>query len=875
MPVPTPVDQDRSNQREDKTGMLRRVWQTALIVGCLALSGPLAPPLKAQETAPAQGQQPAPQSEKKSTPAPEQAPPAEASEPSAPKDQAGAEAKPKPVEDKSVAEFGAALEDWRNKVNAFEETVTNETTSDEDLREIPEQLDMLQRQIVDRKSLLKPKLEEARARLDKLGPTPKENGPKESPETTAQRERLSAEFAAIDGLMKQADVVLVRARQLADTANAERRERFTKSLFRPVPNFYSSVLPVALERVPLQAKSILGAIGDWIMRAVGKGPLLLILLLVAPIAAAIGAKRLLVGVTAFRAAKRQRTDTAELTLQQRGSAAVLNSLRHAAPTWAALAAFYLFASAAELADPSWEGFLPKASLAIAWGSFLAALMRQSLVPTIPSHRLVAVGDALAGRLTLLLWGLIAVWVLDQIWGLADRVVFTPYQITVLRSTVVSILYSGFLFALLMPIRNGSRAHNDSDVRWPAWLFWSVAISAGFLIMAVLLGYPELARFVGAHLVSTAGVLWLMYLLHLVAESISSVSVISGRQIDDEAAPENESDAPSLLTIRIIAGLLMDIAIVLVGITILLLLWRFDWVEVRGWIQAAFFGVQFGDLRISLQSVLIALGVFVVGLLLTRFVQRWFIGRAFAGRQKDSGLQESTRIGLGYVGFVLSALAGMSYLGLDFSSLAIVAGALSVGIGFGLQSIVNNFVSGIIILVERPIKIGDWIEVGGYEGAVKKISVRSTEIETIYRQSVIIPNANLITNPVTNWMHADRTCRLDLPIGVAYGTDVNLLRSTLLEVAASHRLVLKHPAPVLHFAGFGDSSLDFQLRVFLRDAGQRITTASELRYAILAALNKAAIEIPFPQRDVHIKDGKPLNSEQESSEATEASANKAP
>ncbi len=608
----------------------------------------------AQETALAQGQQPQSSAPERSTPAPEPAAPA--SEQPAPAANA-AEAQPKPIEDKSVSEFGAALEEWRSKVNGFEEAVNDGTASDEDLREIPEQLDILQRQIVDRKSLLRPKLDEARARLDKLGPAPTENGPKESPETTAQRERLNADFAAIDGLMKQADVVLVRARQLADTANAERRERFTESLFRPVPSFYSNVLPVALERVPSQTTSIFRAIGDWIMRAVGKGPLLLILLLAAPVGAAIGAKRLLVGIAAFRAAKRQRTENAELTLQQRGTAAVLNSLRHAAPTWAALAAFYLFASAAELADPSWEGFLAKASLAIAWGSFLAALVRQSLVPTISSHRLVTVGDALAWRLTLLLWGLIAVWVLDQVWGLADRVVFTPYQMTVLRSTIVSILYSGFLIALLMPIKSGARAQNGSDVRWPAWLFWSVAISAGFLIMAVLLGYPGLARFVGAHLVSTAGVLWLMYLLHLVAESISSVSVISGRQIDDDAAPDDEADAPSLLTIRIIVGLLMDIVLVLVGITILLLLWRFDWVEVKGWIQAAFFGVQFGDLRISLQSVLIALGVFAVGLLLTRFVQRWFIGRAFTGRQKDSGLQESTRIGLGYVGFVLSALGG--------------------------------------------------------------------------------------------------------------------------------------------------------------------------------------------------------------------------
>jgi potassium efflux system protein len=183
----------------------------------------------------------------------------------------------------------------------------------------------------------------------------------------------------------------------------------------------------------------------------------------------------------------------------------------------------------------------------------------------------------------------------------------------------------------------------------------------------------------------------------------------------------------------------------------------------------------------------------------------------------------------------------------------VAGALSVGIGFGLQSIFNNFVSGLILLVERPIKIGDYINVGGQEGTVKKISVRSTEIETIYRQSVIIPNATLITDPVINWMHLDKVCRSDIAVGVDYGTDVELLRSTLLDVAHAHRGVLKSPPAVVHFAGFGDSSLDFELRVFLRDVRDRIKTTSELRFSILSALRDAGISIPFPQRDIHIKD----------------------
>jgi potassium-dependent mechanosensitive channel len=753
-------------------------------------------------------------------------------------------------QDKEVADFTAALEAWRTQIKQLEETVGGKRMPDEELRQVPSLLESLRREIVDRKNLLRPKLDEAHDRLDKLGPAPDQSAPKESVEMARQRERLGAEVAAIDGLMKRADVLIVRANQLIDAANAERRERFAESLLQPVAGYYAYVLPAGLERVPSQLESMLVAAGQWLVLAYRKGPLLLLLLVVAPIGGFLATKRLLGRILSRRAAKRAPSEPAELTLQQRGTAAVLNAVRDCAPLWGTLAAFCLIAAAAELPGSSGDGVLVRASLAVVWASLLIAVVGYSLAPGDASRRLIAVEDDAAWRLARMLQSLAGVWLLDQLWGLSESVVFTPYQITVLRASVLTLLYSGLLIALLLPIRRAGFIPSTSG-KWPGWLFWSVALVAGFLLLAMLLGYPGLSRFVGSHFVATAGVLWLIYLLHLVVELVSSVSVISGKQIDDEA-PVEEEGAPSLLTIRIIGGLLMDIVIVLVGITILLLLWRFDWVEVRSWIEAAFFGVQLGDLRISLQSVLMALGVFAIGLLLTRFVQRWFISRAFAGRHRDSGLQESTRIGIGYLGFVLAALAGLSYLGLDFSNLAIVAGALSVGIGFGLQSIFNNFASGIILLVERPIKIGDWIAVGDHEGMVKRISVRSTEIETIYRQSVIIPNANLITNPVTNWMHGDKSCRLDVPIGVAYGTDVRLLRTVLLDVGASHGAVLKYPAPVVHFAGFGDSSLDFELRVFLRDARQRITVASDLRFAILPALNNASISIPFPQRDIHLK-----------------------
>jgi potassium-dependent mechanosensitive channel len=752
--------------------------------------------------------------------------------------------------EKEVAEFSASLDLWTKQISLLEHTVADDQATDEQLKDVPGQIEALRTEIVEQRDRLRPKLQEAQERLKKLGPTPEEAGPKESPQTALQRQKLGAAVAALDGLMKRADVLLVRADQVTDAANTRRRDRFTESLFRPVPGLFQYVLPAAIEGVPYQVETLVGALGAWIKLAYGKGPLLVLLLLLIPLGGAVVAQRFIRRIVTVRTRRRD-GKTAEATPQQRGTAAILKALESCLPLWTALAGFYLIATASELAEPATAGTLAMGCLAIAWARLLLAVVSRSLAPGERSSRVVNIDDDAARGLARLLQTLIAIWLIDQLWGVAATAIFTPHQQTVLRTVAVAALYLAALGALLLQMRRGGALRRQMSKNRLGWVFSLTALLAALIGVALLLGYAELARFLGSHAVSTAGLLWIMYLLHLAAESISSVSVISGRQIEGEA-PDEEADAPSLLTIRIIGGLLMDIVIVAVGVTILLVIWRFDWVEVKGWIQAAFFGFQFGDLRISLQSILIALGVFALGLTLTRFVQGWFTKRAFAGRRSDQGLKESVRVGLGYAGFVLAGLAGLSYLGLDFSNLAIVAGALSVGIGFGLQSIFNNFVSGIILLVERPFKIGDWIAVGNHEGMVKKISVRSTEIETIHRQSVIIPNANLITDSVTNWMHGNRTCRLDVAVGVSYETDVRVLRKVLVDVGAAHGAVLKQPAPVVHFAGFGDSSLDFELRVFLRDAGQRVAVASDLRFAIWSALTDAGITIPFPQRDLHIK-----------------------
>jgi len=202
---------------------------------------------------------------------------------------------------------------------------------------------------------------------------------------------------------------------------------------------------------------------------------------------------------------------------------------------------------------------------------------------------------------------------------------------------------------------------------------------------------------------------------------------------------------------------------------------------------------------------------------------------------------------------LAAIIAIDSVGIDLSSLAVIAGALSVGIGFGLRNLVGNFISGISLLIERPIKVGDWIAVDGYEGIVKKVAVRATEIQTFQGAAVMIPNLRLIENPVTNLTHKGRTGRIDVPIGVAYGTDTQKVRDILMGIAEADERIKETPAPNVIFAAHGDSSLDFVLRAHTANVNERLSIASDLRFEIDKAFRKAKIEIPFPQRDVHIRD----------------------
>ena len=422
--------------------------------------------------------------------------------------------------------------------------------------------------------------------------------------------------------------------------------------------------------------------------------------------------------------------------------------------------------------------------------------------------------------------------------------------SLMRITLVSLM----IFALI-PVLNKSTSLFMEDGQYGVIRFMGYsALALSFI--SELSGFHNLSSFILNGFILT---LFSTYFLwSLLALTENTVKWINGSTnlvgIRIRSAMDLTRDAgKSKLAIY---QLFFDASFWIIYLSILIRVWDPTGTLVETLSSYATDGIPMGDIRVIPTNILAGIIAFTILAGLTGWVKRWIDKRWLRQITPDRGARDALVTVVGYTGFSISALVGLSISGVNITGIAVVAGALSVGIGFGLQAIANNFVSGIILLFERPIKAGDFVSVGDVEGFVRKISIRATEIETLDNQDMLIPNSELISGRVTNWVLHNPYGRLIVKIGVAYGSDIEKVASILEDSANQHEQVIsdgRASPPKALFMGFGDSSLDFELRVRIVDIKRRYDVLSDLNFRINQQFASENIVIPFPQRDLHIRD----------------------
>lgn len=487
-------------------------------------------------------------------------------------------------------------------------------------------------------------------------------------------------------------------------------------------------------------------------------------------------------------------------------------------------------------------------------AYIVNLSLALLAPGRPIWRLIPVSDGAADRLMLITMTTAVFFVIVYSFRNLTTIISTPVEINIAVLGILSIVVVACIGWGLQYMANGiekDEAQQNLSFAW-RWVVPAAWIAVAITPIAAIAGYIAFANFVALQIVWTLLALATLYLLlSYVGEAATSV-FNEQHKIGRSAMRTLGMSATAIEQVGVISSGIIQLMLIALTILAILAPFGIQSSDFYGSLQGLFFGFKVGSLTISLSSLVMAVILFILGFMATRGLQRWLENNYLPRTHLDSGLKNSIRTAVGYTGFFIAAVIALSYLGLSLDKLAIVAGALSLGIGFGLQSIINNFVSGLILLAERPIKTGDWIVVGQEQGTVRRISVRSTEIETFDRSTVIVPNSDLITGTVKNWMYSNTQGRITINIGVGYNSDPEQVRTLLLECAKEHSLVQAYPEPAVFFDDFGASSLDFTMYCYLADIGTGLGVRSDLRFAIMKRFREEAIEIPFPQRDVNIR-----------------------
>jgi small-conductance mechanosensitive channel len=742
----------------------------------------------------------------------------------------------------------AALESLKLSLDQLELTAGRDDLSVRALADLQRQVAPLGAALGDRRAEIEPQLARVDRRLKELGPAPAKDAAPEQPAVAAERDQLTRQFRELDAASKMAKLLDVRVEQLTERVNERRSALFTQRLFQRASSIFDPFLWIeAGKAIPDELGGAGFLLRAWWSFAGDHGGYGRMVVAVATLT--LVAAVMLTAAARWR--RRPRTETYETRFARAwaGLAAIVEA-GIALPL--GIAVLILTLRAYDL--------LPDRIAGIGHGLLIAAVIagigqgigRGVLAPDQPQRRLPAVDDVTARQLAWHLgWGARALGATIFL-NVVYREVVTQVALTLATNALFALAVDVLLLHLLWRLRGNADDQDGPAQSAPArWLRGAAWVVAGVVAVALAFGYIGAATFAAERLLAAVAVFAVLYLLLVLIDALFA-EVLSIGSPRARAVAANLGLTPRGLEL---VGTLLSALTRLVLIVIAVLLpfaSRGSFAtEVFGAAQGTVFGLSIGHLSISITAILSAAAVLAIGLVATRAAQRWLEVQFLPRTALDPGLQHSVSTILGYVGVIAAVTLALAEFGIDLQKVALVAGALSVGIGFGLQSIVSNFVSGLILLAERPIRVGDSIVVKGEEGYVRRISVRATEIETFERASVIIPNSELISGVVKNWTHGNTNGRIMVKVGVAYDADPDAVRDILMACACDHPQVLQMPVPRVFLASFGDSALNFELRCFVANVDYGLIVRSDLHFAILHRLRQARIAIPYPQREVRL------------------------
>jgi small-conductance mechanosensitive channel len=749
----------------------------------------------------------------------------------------------------AAAALRAKLNAARSQLDTIEATLGRSALDDGGLVRLRNAIDQPRGDLVVLQGEVGGPRDASKARLDKLGKPPQAGEPPESAEVSAARKREQDLFGDLDGMAREAQVQVVRADQLANTITERRREAFAQKLTERTssiidPFFWIGVFS-DLPRIGWSLSILARDAWGYFTSHLGPAPLgLAVPILAAGILAARFLRRRILHI-------RERLAAGERGSRRfRGALDIVLGIVYAIVGWpmAALIPVLALQTADLLPEPVLERF----GYGIV-GALLIAVIYQAtgdgiLAVDRPALRLLPLGDWAVQRIrrrTRWIAVVLGLYALAQTVGKAT---YAPISLTVASTALCSLLFALISTSLLVRLRDREATGPDGEARPEGEvnkldilrpLLWIAVIA---VIVCLLTGYVALASFFAFFPLIVVFMATIAYVLMTLIDTFLTETLTGdGRRSRAVAGAIGVSSQNIAVAATFLSGILrfVVIAAALMIVTGPLGFYSADMLSA---IQRAYFGFQIGEITISPSSILTGAVLFAVVLGVTRLVRAWIHATLLPRTTLDAGLQNSIATIVGYVGVVLAIAVALSEIGLDLQNFAIVAGALSVGIGFGLQSIVSNFVSGLILLAERPIRVGDIIAVSGEEGFVRRISVRATEIETYDRATLIIPNSALISGTVKNWVYANSWARVRVALSIGYDSDIDAVRQAMLSSADDDPRILPSPPPRVFIAKLGDAAIEVELVAVVASVETLSAVRSDLHLRILKAFRAKGLRV---------------------------------